>query len=61
MPSNIIAINGVSEYNVPDRKMEVFLRYLEENAYRVDIPTRITGETELRLRDKYSPSTAYKR
>lgn len=33
MPSNIISINGVPGYNVPDRKMEELIQWLMENAF----------------------------
>jgi len=53
MPSNIISINGVPEYNVPDRKMEEFLRYLERTSYPVD------DSLEEQTKDKCIPDYAY--
>ena len=44
MPANIITINNVFEYNVPDSKMEAFLEWLEENAYPTN--TKVTVEPE---------------
>ena len=53
MPSNIISINSIPEYNVPDRKMEKFLEFLQKNAHPID------KETRDKLTNKYNPLIAY--
>ena len=53
MPANIIFINLEPKYNVPDRKMEELLQWLEHNGYPLD------EDTKVKLRDKCSPQVAY--
>ena len=53
MPSNIIAINGSPEYNVPDSKMVELIEWLKANGYTLD------KDVKSKLRDKYSPQVAY--
>jgi len=53
MPSNIIAINGVAEYNVPDRNMEGLIEWLRVNA------RSLTKGIRHKLKGKYIPQVAY--
>lgn len=53
MPSNIIYINAVPKYNVPDRKMEELIEFLEKNSYPIE------DEIKDKLRDKCILLNAY--
>jgi len=53
MPSNIIYINAVPKYNVPDSKMEELIEFLK----KIACPVR--EEIKDKLEDKCSPLGAY--
>jgi len=53
MPSNIISINSVPEYNIPDKKMEELLEFLRKNGHPLD------KDTQVKLTSKCNPLIAY--
>jgi len=52
MPSNIISINLIPEYNIPDKRMEELLKFLHENGHIID------KDTKNKLTDKCNPLIA---
>lgn len=51
MPSNIISINLIPEYNIPDNKMEELVKFLRKNGHPID------NDTKDKLISKCSPLT----